>query len=107
DRPTFHLVAARARVDDLATDVAHDPDLLHPHVTRLRIHGSLHDLRKVTRMAEVRADAHAGALGQLLAPARLLADGLQHPSHAGVVEADLLTERSLVHDGRFRRTQKV
>ena len=60
--PCTWLLGA-AGIDDLAADIARDPDLVELDVAG-RGDARLHDLGEIAEMAEVEGDAHAGALRQ-------------------------------------------
>ena len=87
ERRALHLVLGAARIDDLAADVADDPDMIELDVAGGR-DGRLHHLGEIAEVAEVEGDALAGALrqGVALRPARNLGDAPQHIAHAAGVE---------------------
>src|SRR5271166_172903 len=60
------LILGAAGIDDLAADVADDPDMIELDVARSRDR-RLHHLGEITEMAEVEGDAFAGALGKRVA----------------------------------------
>jgi hypothetical protein len=65
-RGPLDLVFGAAGIDDLAADIAGDPDVIECDVAGRR-HRSLYDFGGITQMAGVERHALAGSLGQSMA----------------------------------------
>ena len=87
ERRALHLVLGAAGIDDLAADVADDPDMVELDVARSR-HRRLHHFGEIAEMTEIEGDAFAGARGKLVAtrPVGNLRRPDQHVAHAPGVE---------------------
>src|SRR6185437_4680881 len=101
------IVGARG-VDDLPADIACCPDLVDLGGT-IRRNACLDDFGKVTVMAVVEGEPHAGTAWQLLtvAPRGLLGDQLQHPPRPPGIKRRLRTTPARRHRHYARRTVEV
>ena len=104
---TLRLVLRVQRVDDLAADVARDPDLVDRDLAGTADRG-LHHLGEVAEMAEVIGQPHAGAIRQgLLAPAGFLRHQIDHAAHPAGVEAGPLARAGRIGQQAWRAEDVV